>query len=73
MDALRSIRLGSVRCLDCGLTRWALFSSLEQALEQTCDLCGGPLAPERRRPGAGPRSLPLERRDGVSSGTPLAG
>jgi len=74
MEARRSLRLQSVRCTGCDSTRWALFSSLETALTRPCDLCGGEQVPERRRPGAGPRSLPLERRDGYASRrTPLAG
>jgi len=55
-----------VRCTDCGHTRWALFSTLERALARPCDLCGGTLAPERRHPGGGPRTLPLERRDALA-------
>jgi len=32
------------------------------ALEQPCEMCGGPTVIERRHPGAGPRVLPFERR-----------
>jgi hypothetical protein len=35
---------------------------LEMALEQPCEVCGGPTVIERRHPGAGPRVLPFERR-----------
>jgi len=66
MDVIESLRLRAVRCTDCGLTRWALFSGLEQAMARPCDLCGGTLAPERRHPGGGPRTLPFERRDALA-------
>jgi len=62
MDPIRSIRLQAVRCTHCGETRWSLFSSVEKALARSCDLCGGDMVLERRRPGSGPRKLPLERR-----------
>ena len=53
----------AVRCPRCGETRWSLRAELlEQALEQPCEMCGGPLVIERRRPGAGPNVLPYERR-----------
>jgi uncharacterized protein (DUF983 family) len=61
MDAIGSMRLQAVRCTECGETRWSLFSSFEQALARPCELCGGETERERRRPGSGPRRLPLER------------
>jgi hypothetical protein len=53
----------AVRCTECGETRWSLFpGSLEHALETPCELCGGETRVERRRPGAGPAHLDVERR-----------
>jgi hypothetical protein len=53
----------AVRCKQCGETRWSLFpGSLAHALEAPCELCGGETVLERRRPGAGPDQLEVERR-----------
>ena len=53
----------AVRCTQCGETRWSLFpGSLAHALEAPCELCGGETVIERRRPGAGPVELRVERR-----------
>ena len=53
----------AVRCKQCGETRWSLFpGSLAHALEAPCELCGGETVLERRRPGAGPDQLDVERR-----------
>jgi hypothetical protein len=53
----------AVRCTQCGETRWSLLpGSLAHALESPCELCGGKTAIERRRPGAGPETLDVERR-----------
>ena len=53
----------AVRCTECGETRWSLFpGSLAHALEAPCELCGGETVVERRRPGAGPTPLGVERR-----------
>ena len=53
----------AVRCKECGETRWSLFpGSLEHALEAPCEICGGETVVERRRPGAGPPPLGVERR-----------
>lgn len=53
----------AVRCTECGETRWSLFSgSLERALDAPCEICGGETVVERRRPGAGPSELRVERR-----------
>jgi ribosomal protein S27E len=62
MDAIRSMRFQAVRCIHCGETRWSLFSSAVPP--SSCDLCGGEMVIERRRPGKGPRRLPVERRAG---------
>ena len=62
MDSVRSIRLQAVRCTECGETRWSLFSSVETALARACEVCGGDVLLERRRPGSGPRKLLRERR-----------
>jgi hypothetical protein len=53
----------AVRCTECGETRWSLFPvSLRHSLESPCELCGGETVIERRRPGAGPETLRIERR-----------
>jgi hypothetical protein len=64
----------AVRCTQCGETRWSLFpGSLASSLEAPCELCGGETVIERRRPGAGPDHLDVERRrvaiaDRIASG-----
>ena len=53
----------AVRCTQCGETRWSLFAgSSSHALSEPCELCGGETVLERRRPGAGPERLTVERR-----------
>jgi hypothetical protein len=53
----------AVRCVQCGETRWSLFpGSLAHSLAASCEICGGDLVVERRRPGAGPDQLNVERR-----------
>jgi len=53
----------AVRCTQCGETRWSLFpGSLAHSLDGPCELCGGETVIERRRPGAGPDQLDVERR-----------
>jgi hypothetical protein len=53
----------AVRCTECAETRWSLFpGSFAHALEEPCELCGGEMVIERRRPGAGPNHLSVERR-----------
>jgi hypothetical protein len=53
----------AVRCIECGETRWSLFpGSLAHSLDGPCELCGGETVIERRRPGAGPEQLDVERR-----------
>jgi hypothetical protein len=53
----------AVRCTQCGETRWSLLpGSLAHALESPCELCGGETVIERRRPGACPDTLEVERR-----------
>lgn len=53
----------AVRCTQCGGTRWSLLpGSLAHLLEEPCELCGGERVVERRRPGAGPDTLDVERR-----------
>jgi hypothetical protein len=53
----------AVRCTECGETRWSLLpGSRTHALEAPCELCGGKTVVERRRPGAGPGTLDVERR-----------
>ena len=59
----------AVRCTQCGETRWSLFpGSLAQSLEAPCELCGGETVVERRRPGAGPDRLLVERRRAMTIG-----
>jgi hypothetical protein len=76
VETIRSMRLRALRCLSCGDARWCLFTTADP--ERPCDLCGGEMKVERRSPGAGPRKLARERRNGgpgVMPGTrtPLAG
>ena len=53
----------AVRCTQCGGTRWSLLpGSVTHLVEEPCELCGGTRTIERRRPGAGPHSLNIERR-----------
>jgi hypothetical protein len=69
----------AVRCTQCGETRWSLFpGSLAHSLEAPCELCGGETVIERRRPGAGPEQLAVERRraaiaDRIAGGQSLSG
>jgi hypothetical protein len=52
-----------VRCLDCGATRWALTpTSLEHLLAEPCEMCGGEVVLERRRPGTRMKLPFVERR-----------
>jgi hypothetical protein len=67
MEAIRSMRLQAVRCIECGDVRWSLFTSADVA--QPCELCGGEVKIERRSPGSGPRKLIRERRDARPPGT----
>jgi len=54
----------AVRCLDCGATRWTLSgASLEHLLDEPCEMCGGEVAVERRRPGTRATRLVVERRE----------
>jgi hypothetical protein len=65
--------MDAVRCLNCGETRWSLTSgSLEHLLNEPCQLCGGEMVVERRRPGTSVRRPLIERRD-KGSYAPLAG
>jgi hypothetical protein len=58
----------AVRCLNCGETRWSLFSgSFEQLLTEPCQACGGETVVERRRPGTLARPPLVERRERVIS------
>ena len=76
VDAVRSMRLHALRCTRCGDARWSLFTTADPG--RPCDLCGGAMKVERRRPGGGPRKLPAERRaagprPSLGSRTPLTG
>jgi hypothetical protein len=64
----------AVRCLECGETRWSLFSgTFEHLLAEPCQVCGGETVIERRRPGTAPRRQFIERRDRGPSPNVLAG
>jgi hypothetical protein len=52
-----------VRCDDCGALRWSLLAKPGASTMGTCDICGSPLKPERRRPGRRFRKGGAERRD----------
>lgn len=52
--------MDAIRCLDCGDVRWSLLGIRGEP--GTCELCGGEMAPERRRPTGG-RPEPRERRE----------
>ena len=55
--------MDAVWCTQCGETRWSLVTgSQANALRTPCELCGGETMIERRRPGAGPDRLAVERR-----------
>jgi hypothetical protein len=55
----------AVRCLECGATRWTLSgASLEHLLGEPCEICGGEVTVERRRPGTRVKVPFGERRDG---------
>jgi hypothetical protein len=55
--------MDAVRCTHCGETRWSLLpDSSANLADAPCELCGGPTVVERRRPGAGPDTLEVERR-----------
>ena len=62
--AIVYVLVDAVRCLECGATRWTMFgASVEQLLDEPCEVCGGETVVERRRPGTGARKAFLERRD----------
>ena len=73
MDAIRSMRLQAVRCVECGDARWSLFSSADP--KHPCELCGGEMKVERRTPGSGPGKPMRERRSAPKfrSRAPLTG
>jgi hypothetical protein len=50
-----------LHCPDCGATRWHLLP-IAPAANRTCQVCGGEMLTERRRPGRGPATLVTERR-----------
>ena len=59
----------AVRCTQCGETRWSLLpGSLTHSLDAPCELCGAETVIERRRPGAGPETLDVERRRAAIAG-----
>jgi hypothetical protein len=43
--------MGMVRCDGCGNLRWSLRAKPGDAGPERCEICGGALKPERRRPG----------------------
>lgn len=58
--------MDAIRCLECGDVRWSLIG-LHGPLG-TCELCGGEMVPERRRPSVTGGRPPVERRDLVHVG-----
>jgi hypothetical protein len=63
-EMVGSPSMDAVRCLNCGATRWTLFSgTLERLLAEPCQECGGETVVERRRPGGVRRPPLVERRD----------
>lgn len=54
--------MNAIRCMECGDTRWSLFS-LGSRDPGACELCGGQMTRERRRPERGARRQGAERRD----------
>jgi hypothetical protein len=67
--------MDAVRCLNCGETRWSLFSeTFERLLSEPCPVCGGDTVVERRRPGTSLRRPLVERRNrGAFQPSTLAG
>jgi ribosome-binding protein aMBF1 (putative translation factor) len=63
-----------VRCDSCGATRWSLLRVKAGGSEtQECDICGGELKVERRRPGRRFAKAERERRDArTARGAPRA-
>jgi hypothetical protein len=56
--------MDAVRCVRCGETRWCLSSAtFEHLLASPCEVCGGEMTVERRRPGTAPRRHFVERRN----------
>ena len=51
-----------LHCPDCGATLWRLLPPAPDA-NRTCQICGGEMVAERRRPGRGPATLVAERRE----------
>jgi hypothetical protein len=57
--------MDALRCKECGDTRWSLSGfgpRTAQLMSARCELCGGHMVVERRRPNHGPLHLPDERR-----------
>jgi hypothetical protein len=55
--------MDALRCLDCGDTRWSLRGFGGRFTHLRCELCGGAMVPERRKPNHGAAWLAGERRD----------
>jgi uncharacterized Zn finger protein (UPF0148 family) len=51
-----------LHCPDCGATRWHLLP-VEPDGSRTCQVCGGEMEIERRRPGRGRGQVVAERRE----------
>jgi hypothetical protein len=56
--------MDAIRCLDCGDVRWSLIGL--KGHPGACEICGGEMVPERRRPSGAP-FRPDERRDLVGA------
>jgi predicted nucleic acid-binding Zn ribbon protein len=62
-----------VRCDGCGALRWSLLRVTPgSSAAGTCDICGGALKLERRRPGRRFRTTGGERRDFRAPKAPTA-
>lgn len=53
--------MDAIRCLECGDVRWSLLGLRGGPGE--CQVCGGKMVPERRRPDINAHRLRTERRD----------
>jgi hypothetical protein len=60
--------MDAVRCQECGDVRWSLFGFTEIPTE--CEVCGGEMAAERRRPDITAHRLREERRGLVTHAEP---
>lgn len=57
----------AIRCLDCDDVRWSLLG-ISKRDPGPCEMCGGKMVAERRKPERGPMRLAAERRDLAGAG-----